>query len=155
MEYTKFIYTFGPMKVIIVILLLFPKTVGNGKFISQIPRNEPIQLVEPIVVDMEIVTLTIYSPIEGQTDSTPNITASGFKIDLDNPRKHNIIAVSRDLKRKWKFNQKVRVKGAGKYNGVYTIKDVMNKRHTKRIDILVNIDEKPVKLRGVEVTLIK
>jgi 3D (Asp-Asp-Asp) domain-containing protein len=143
------------MKVIIVILLLFPKTVGNGKFISQIPRNEPIQLVEPIVVDMEIVTLTIYSPIEGQTDSTPNITASGFKIDLDNPRKHNIIAVSRDLKRKWKFNQKVRVKGAGKYNGVYTIKDVMNKRHTKRIDILVNIDEKPVKLRGVEVTLIK
>ena len=154
MEYTKFIYTFGPMKVIIVILLLFPKTVGNGKFISQIPRNEPIQLVEPIVVDMEIVTLTIYSPIEGQTDSTPNITASGFKIDLDNPRKHNIIAVSRDLKRKWKFNQKVRVKGAGKYNGVYTIKDVMNKRHTKRIDILVNIDEKPVKLHNVEVTLI-
>jgi 3D (Asp-Asp-Asp) domain-containing protein len=142
------------MKIIIVILLLFPKTVGNGKFISQIPRNEPIQLVEPIVVDMEIVTLTIYSPIEGQTDSTPNITASGFKIDLDNPRKHNIIAVSRDLKRKWKFNQKVRVKGAGKYNGVYTIKDVMNKRHTKRIDILVNKDEKPVKLHNVEVTLI-
>jgi 3D (Asp-Asp-Asp) domain-containing protein len=107
------------------------------------------------VVDTEIVTLTIYSPLQGETDSTPNITASGFKIDVDDPGKHNIIAVSRDLKSKWKFNQKVKVSKAGKYNGIYTIKDVMNKRHKKRIDILVGPNEKPIKLRGIEVTLIK
>jgi hypothetical protein len=31
----------------------------------------------------------------------------------------------------------------------------MNKRHKKRIDILVGPNEKPIKLRGIEVTLIK
>jgi 3D (Asp-Asp-Asp) domain-containing protein len=91
----------------------------------------------------------------GETDSSPNITASGFKIDIKNPKKHRIIAVSRDLKRKWKFNQKVRIRKAGKYNGIYTIKDVMNKRHRKRIDILVGPKEKPIKLKNVQVTLIK
>ena len=155
MEYTRINYIFGVMKVIILLLLLFPKTVGDNKFIGKVPCSDPIQLVDPVMVDMEIVTLTIYSPIEGQTDSTPNITASGFKIDFDNPGKHKIIAVSRDLKSKWKFNQKVKVSKAGKYNGIYTIKDVMNKRHKKRIDILVGPDEKPIKLRGIEVTLIK
>jgi 3D (Asp-Asp-Asp) domain-containing protein len=91
----------------------------------------------------------------GETDSTPNITASGFKIDTTNPRKHRIIAISRDLKKKWKFNQKVRIRKAGKYNGDYTVKDVMNKRYKNRIDILVGKDDKQVKLSNVQITAIK
>jgi 3D (Asp-Asp-Asp) domain-containing protein len=138
------------MKVMILFLLLFPKAIGHNNLIREIPVSKH---VEPTKV--EVVTLTTYSPTEGETDSTPNITASGFKIDIDNPKKHKIIAVSRDLKRKWKFNQKVRIRKAGKYNGVYTVKDVMNKRHKKRIDILVGSKEKPIKLKGVEVTLLK
>lgn len=141
------------MKVMLIFLLLFPKAIGNNNLTREIPISKHVDYVEPIKT--EVVTLTIYSPIIGETDSTPNITASGFKIDIDNPGKHNIIAVSRDLKRKWKFNQKVRIRKAGKYNGVYTIKDVMNKRHKKRIDILVGPNEDPIKLRGVEVTLLK
>ena len=138
------------MKNILLILAFFPKVVGDGEL------SGDFKYMTPIVkkIEVEVVTLTTYSPIEGETDSTPNITASGFKIDLDNPKKHKIIAVSRDLKSKWKFNQKVRIKKAGKYNGVYTVKDVMNKRHKKRIDILVGLTEKPIKLKGVEVTLI-
>ena len=123
--------------------------IGSNEF-----KSEP-KWVEPVVVKVEVVTLTTYSPSVGETDSSPNITASGFKIDLDDPKKHKIIAVSRDLKRKWKFNQKVRIKKAGKYNGVYTIKDVMNKRHKKRIDILVGLGDRPIKLTGVQVTLIE
>jgi 3D (Asp-Asp-Asp) domain-containing protein len=138
------------MKVMILFLLLFPKAIGHNNLTREIPVSKH---VEPIKV--EVVTLTTYSPTQGETDSTPNITASGFKIDTDNPKKHKIIAVSRDLKRKWKFNQKVRIRKAGKYNGVYTVKDVMNKRHKKRIDILVGSKEKPIKLKGVEVTLLK
>ena len=134
----------------ILFLLLFPKAICHNNLIREIPVSKH---VEPTKV--EVVTLTTYSPTEGETDSTPNITASGFKIDIDNPKKHKIIAVSRDLKRKWKFNQKVRIRKAGKYNGVYTVKDVMNKRHKKRIDILVGSKEKPIKLKGVEVTLLK
>lgn len=141
------------MKVILIFLLLFPRAIGNNNPIREIPISKHVDYIEPI--KSEVVTLTTYSPNEGETDSTPNITASGFKIDVDNPGKHKIIAVSRDLKRKWKFNQKVRIRKAGKYNGVYTIKDVMNKRHKKRIDILVGLTEKPIKLKGVEVTLLK
>jgi 3D (Asp-Asp-Asp) domain-containing protein len=137
------------MKNILLILTLLPKMMGNSEFSTE------VKYVEPVVTHTEVVTLTTYSPSSGETDSSPNITASGFKIDVKNPKKHKIIAVSRDLKRKWKFNQKVRIRKAGKYNGVYTIKDVMNKRHKKRIDILVGPKEKPIKLRGVEVTLLK
>ena len=111
------------MRNILLILALFPKVVGDGELSSD------FKFVTPIVEKIEVVTLTTYSPIEGETDSTPNITASGFKIDINNPKKHKIIAVSRDLKRKWKFNQKVRIRKAGKYNGVYTVKDVMNIRN--------------------------
>ena len=136
------------MRNILLILALFPKVVGDGELSSD------FKFVTPIVEKIEVVTLTTYSPIEGETDSTPNITASGFKIDINNPKKHKIIAVSRDLKRKWKFNQKVRIRKAGKYNGVYTVKDVMNKRHKKRIDILVGLTEKQIKVKGVEVTLL-
>lgn len=138
------------MRNILLILALFPKVVGNGELSSD------FKFITPVVnkIEVEVVTLTTYSPTEGETDSTPNITASGFKIDIDNPKKHKIIAISRDLKRKWKFNQKVRIKKAGKYNGIYTVKDVMNKRHKKRIDILVGLTDKPIKLKGVEVTLI-
>lgn len=139
------------MKSFFLILFFLPQTLGNVAFvnlISDYKRSEPVV--------SETVTLTTYSPTHGETDSNPNITASGFKIDLDNPGKHKIIAVSRDLKRKgWKFNKKVRIKNAGRYNGVYTIKDIMNKRHRKRIDVLVDGDRNPIKLSNVKVTLLK
>jgi len=140
--------------IILILLVLTPSPIG------QLPKmNEPKpNLVENVYnkVIKQFVTLTIYTPTESETDSTPNLTASGFKIDLDNPGKHKIIAVSRDLKRKgWKFGRKVRIKKAGKYNGVYTIRDVMNRRHKNRIDVLVGDEQKPIKLKNVEVTLLK
>ena len=97
----------------------------------------------------EIVTLTTYRASEAETDSTPNITASGFKIT--NPKKHRIIAVSRDLKKKYKFGQKIRIVGAGKYSGTYRVQDVMNKRYRKRIDILVGANDKQTKLRKIKI----
>ncbi len=125
------------------LLLLLPKEIKTG--------NPVIKKDISPVIEYETVTLTIYSPTEGETDSTPNITASGFKISSKHPERHRIIAVSRDLKKKWKFNTKVRITNGGKYNGVYTVKDVMNKRYKKRIDILVGVNHKPVKLRGIKV----
>jgi 3D (Asp-Asp-Asp) domain-containing protein len=138
------------MKNIIVLFFLFPKTLGQGDLL---PFGNPY--VEKPTTNVDVVTLTTYSPSMGETDSTPNITASGFKIDTANPRKHRIIAISRDLKRKWKFNQKVRIRKAGKYNGDYTVKDLMNKRYKNRVDILVGKDDKQVKLSNVQITAIK
>ena len=97
----------------------------------------------------EIVTLTTYKANESETDSTPMITASGFKIT--NPKKHKIIAVSRDLKRKWGWGTKVKIVGAGKYDGTYRVHDLMNKRYRKRIDILVGHKDKQTKLKKIKV----
>ena len=90
----------------------------------------------------DIVMVTTYSPTVEQTDSTPLITASGYKINPSNPKRQRIIAVSRDLKRKYKFGKKVRITGIGKLSGTYTIRDVMNKRYKKRVDILIGEDDK-------------
>ncbi len=97
----------------------------------------------------EIVTLTTYKAVESETDSTPLITASGFKIT--NPKKHKIIAVSRDLRRKWGWGTKVRIVGAGKYDGTYRVHDLMNKRYRKRIDILIGTKDKQTKLKKIKV----
>ncbi len=132
--------------IVFIILSIFPSEIGNSS--PEETVNTFIPAPQPPV---EIVTMTLYSPSEGETDSTPHLTASGFKIDKNNPGRHKIIAVSRDLKRKWKFNTKIKIINAGRYNGVYTVKDVMNKRYKKRIDILVDGNRKPIKLKGVKV----
>lgn len=128
------------------LLLLLPKEIKTGHV-----DVENVKIGVQPIIEYETVTLTTYSPVSGETDSTPDITASGFKINTKHPERHRIIAVSRDLKKKWKFNTKVRITNGGKYNGIYTVKDVMNKRHKKRIDILVGVNHKPVKLRGIKV----
>jgi len=84
------------------------------------------------------LTATVYNAVPSQTNGDPSHTASMFKLDLSNPYKHRIIAVSRDLLGRFPYGTKVRVVGAGKYSGVYTVHDTMNKRWTKRIDILIN-----------------
>ena len=116
--------------------------------IQKFETTAEIIKVDEVIPD--IVTLTTYSVTEAQTDSTPLITASGFKINPNNPRGHRIIAVSRDLKRKYKFGQKVRIEGAGKYNGIYTIRDLMHHRWKNKIDILINPSDKHTKLRRIK-----
>jgi 3D (Asp-Asp-Asp) domain-containing protein len=84
------------------------------------------------------VTVTMYHPVPKQTDSSPYITASGFRLDKKNPKKDRIIAISRDLKQKLDFGDTVILKGIGKWDGEYVVHDVMNKRFKNRIDILIN-----------------
>jgi len=98
----------------------------------------------------DIVTVTTYSPTVEQTDSTPLITASGFKINPTNPKKQRIVAVSRDLKKKYKFGKKIRITGIGKLSGTYTIRDVMNKRYKKRVDILIGEDDKQTSFKNAK-----
>ena len=112
--------------------------------------EKKVELVERDEVVPDIVTVTTYSITEGETDSTPLLTASGFKINPKNPKKHRIIAVSRDLKRKYRFGQRVRITNAGKYNGEYVVRDLMHHRWKNKIDILINPDDKQTKLRKVK-----
>ena len=86
-----------------------------------------------------IVHCTVYHAVPEQTNEDPQHTAFMFKLDLDNPYKHRIIAVSRDLLEEFPGGTKVRIEGT-KYDGIFIVNDKMNKRWTKRIDILINED---------------
>ena len=85
------------------------------------------------------VTATIYHAVEEQTDSTPNITASGYKINMADPLSDRIIAVSWDLENVYgfKMGDMVHVSGTGVLDGIWFVRDRMNKRFRKRIDFLV------------------
>jgi 3D (Asp-Asp-Asp) domain-containing protein len=143
----------GIKKIIIVILFMI--------IIVSIPNSSKNIDVKIKKIDLEIteefrkiVTLTTYTIDPLQTDSTPLITASGFKLDSINPRRHRVIAVSRDLKRKLKFGDKVRLSNAGRFNGVWYVRDLMNKRFKNKIDVLINPNGRHTKLSGVIITKI-
>jgi len=86
------------------------------------------------------VVATMYNAVEGQCDADPFVTACMYKIDPQKASEHKWIAVSRDLLKinggKLVYGQKVRIVGAGKKSGIYTIADTMNKRFKNKIDIL-------------------
>tara|TARA_B100000780_G_scaffold11375_1_gene7805 strand:- start:303 stop:671 length:369 start_codon:yes stop_codon:yes gene_type:complete len=85
------------------------------------------------------VHATVYNAVPEQTNSDPGHTAFMFELDLNDPYKHKIIAVSRDLLIKYPKGTKVCVSGTS-YDGVYVVMDKMNKRYTNRIDLLINLD---------------
>ena len=85
----------------------------------------------------QTVTATVYNAVEEQTNSDFEHTASMFKLDLKNPFKHKIIAVSRDLLKDFPMHSRVKITGT-RYDGIYTVEDKMNKRYKKRIDILID-----------------
>jgi hypothetical protein len=86
------------------------------------------------------VTATMYHPVRGQTDDTPNQLADGTYIRIERASQYNYIAVSRDLLRKnggrFEMGDLVFVLKAGHKSGVYQIRDKMNKRFKNRIDFL-------------------
>ena len=116
----------------------------NKKFEMDTAKEVIVKKQKPL-----IVTVTTYSVNEAETDSTPTITASGFEVSKTNPKKHRVIAVSRDLKKKLRFGDKVRVTGIGKLSGVYVVRDLMNSRFKNKIDVLINQNERHTKLHKV------
>jgi 3D (Asp-Asp-Asp) domain-containing protein len=100
------------------------------------------------------VTATIYHAVPHQTDSTPVRTATNVKINRYIPEFLGIIAVSRDLESKgFKMNTLVKVSNAGDMNGIWVIRDRMNKRWTNRIDFLVDETMKGGKWTNVKIEI--
>ena len=100
------------------------------------------------------VVATVYNAVPAQTNSDPGHTASMFELDLSNPYKHKIIAVSRDLLKQYPMHTKVLIKGTN-YDGIYIVEDKMNKRYENRIDILINQDMQIGKWNNATMTKIK
>jgi len=79
------------------------------------------------------VVITAYNPVSAQTDSTPKITASNKQV------KAGMVALSRDIEEEFgfKFGDTVVIEGLGRF----TFEDRMNKRWTRRVDILMFSNE--------------
>ena len=86
------------------------------------------------------VTVTTYNPTRSQTDSTPNQTADGTIIKPWKATKYRYVALSRDLLSRWggpfDYGDYIIIEGAGKWSGVYQVRDTMNPKWVKRVDIL-------------------
>lgn len=99
------------------------------------------------------VVATMYHPVPEQTDDTPNITADGTVIEIDNASDYRYIAISRDLHRRYggdfQFDDIVYIR-SDDLTGFFIIKDLMNARFTSRIDFLHSPDTPPFKLVDVE-----
>ena len=95
------------------------------------------------------VTATAYNSLRAQTDSTPNIAAWGDRLRPG----MRVIAVSRDLLRRsgLKHNTLVKIKG---YPGTYRVKDKMNRRFRKRIDIYMGKNSRKARRFGVRKVVI-
>ena len=102
-----------------------------------------------------IVTATIYHATPEQCNADYLTTASGKKINENNPQEHRWVAVSRDLELVgFTMGEKIIVENAGEMDGIWTIEDRMNKRWVHRIDFLVNKTKKGRKWKNVIITLI-
>ena len=99
------------------------------------------------------VKATMYHPVEAQCDDTPLITADGSRICPINVSNWNWVAVSQDLLVKnggfLNYGDKVYIKGTHR-DGVYTVRDCMNKRKTFQIDILESIGTSQYKYDEIE-----
>jgi len=86
------------------------------------------------------VTVTMYNPHVGQTDSTPNETADGTVINPNKASEYRYVALSRDLIARWggpfNYGDYVMIKGTDGYDGVYCVKDTMSPKFINRVDIL-------------------
>jgi 3D (Asp-Asp-Asp) domain-containing protein len=86
------------------------------------------------------VTVTTYNPTRQQCDSTPNITADGTRINPKRATQYRYVALSRDLISRWggpfDYGDYIVIEGTGKWDGVYQVRDTMNPKWVKRVDIL-------------------
>jgi len=94
-------------------------------------------------VIFEQVRATMYHPVEEQCDDTPLITADGSKIDPYEVSNWNWIAVSQHMLTRnggpLNYGDTVYIFGTEHKDGVYVIKDCMNKRKTNQIDFLESL----------------
>ena len=115
-------------------------------------KNRIIEL-ESVVDEYKLegldVTVTMYHPIYPQTDKTPSITADGTRISINNASEHRFVALSRNLLKRWggpfDYGDFILLRGTDGKDGVYQVRDTMNRRYINHIDILESPGTEPYK----------
>ena len=102
-----------------------------------------------------LVTVTMYQPLRYQTDSTPNILADGTRIRTQEASDYKYIAVSRNLLERWggwlDYGDFIPLRNTVGKDGIYQVRDTMNKRFVNRIDILESPGVKPYKYEKAKI----
>jgi len=86
----------------------------------------------------DTVTATTYKLTAKENGPYGNRMASGFRVNKELPGNDRVVAVSRDMLKKYPFHSYIKIKGTGKLDGKYKVEDVMSSRWHNRIDILLN-----------------
>jgi 3D (Asp-Asp-Asp) domain-containing protein len=113
------------------------------------------ELTDGVRLDGLDVVVTMYHPVRHQTDRTPDILADGTKITIHKASEYNYVAVSRNLLKRWggwlDYGDFIVLSGTDGKDGVYQVKDTMNKRFVNRIDILESPGTKPYKFTDAKI----
>jgi 3D (Asp-Asp-Asp) domain-containing protein len=142
---------------IFVIIISYQKSGLSEEIDSIINEQDTIVPIDTIVIDTTImdtpiilgdstvltVYATMYHPVLGQCDASPDVTADQTKIpNIDSCSHLCWIAVSQDLL--WfndgpiRYGDTVYVE-AGHKTGYYVVRDAMNRRFKKKIDFLESV----------------
>ena len=113
------------------------------------------KLVDDYKLEGLDVTVTMYHPVRRQTDSTPNILADGTRIRIHKASEYRFIAVSRNLLKRFggwlDYGDFIFLRGTDGKDGVYQVRDTMNRRFVNRIDILESPGTKPYKFASAKI----
>jgi len=100
------------------------------------------------------VDVTMYQPVYPQTDKTPDITADGTRNRISKASEYKFVALSRNLLKRWggpfDYGDFILIRGTDHKDGVYQVRDTMNKKWVNVVDILESKNVKPYKFTGVQ-----
>ncbi len=143
-------------------------TISNGFVSTKLLEKKDVQLRKYVRENIELrkklyeyeteginVSVTMYQPLRYQTDSTPNILADGTRIKTEQASNYKFIAVSRNLLKRWggwlEYGDFILLKGTDDKDGVYQVRDTMNKRFVNRVDILESPGVKQYKYDNAQI----
>lgn len=129
------------------------REVIEQEIIEVAPKEEWTQIADDCKV-------TVYNAVPAQCNNDVSHTASMFKLDLNNPEKHKIVAMERTFMSEFglQYGDVIKIVGTynGKQDGIYQIQDTMNKRFAgqHKVDVLVannihyggTLDAEPAKI---------
>ena len=89
--------------------------------------------------EFKTIKATYYNATPGQCDKSPLVTSTGYKINIKKLKNKEIkiIALSRDLLKKYPYGSEIYVHQPAHLRGCWRVEDTMNKRWKNRIDFLV------------------
>ena len=134
------------MKYIIAIIIsIIPSVISsnNDEFCWASDEDNTEYSIENSIPNVKV---TVYHAVAAQCNSDWTRTADMTYLGTDpnDMLRHRIVAVSRDLLTEWglSMGDTITLRGLSveEYNGKWIVHDKMNKRFTKKIDLLVNLD---------------